>query len=133
MEEKAFVYTKNNVHIVQTVMEQVCVSIEDESQDAYNAMVLKYVFIDVLSSTVKSVEARKYVFMEDWNPNVYNVVEIVFVFTHVLGQGALCVTEEASAFTKEYEHDAKTVVVLKYVHISEDEQRVLFAKVNAKQ
>ena len=40
-------------------------SIEDESQDVYNAMVLKYVFIKELSSTVKNVEARKYVSMED--------------------------------------------------------------------
>ena len=61
------------------------------------------------------------------------MVETVSVFTHVLGQGAESVTEEAFAYTKEYEHGAKIVVVLKYVHINEDEQRVLFAKTNVKQ
>tara|TARA_Y100000385_G_scaffold267956_1_gene304555 strand:+ start:1457 stop:1603 length:147 start_codon:yes stop_codon:yes gene_type:complete len=48
-------------------------------------------------------------------------VETVFVCTRVLGQGAKTVTEEAFAYTREYEQDAKTVMVLKYVHINEDE------------
>ena len=60
-------------------------------------------------------------------------METVSVFTHVFGRGALCVMEEAFAYTKEYEHGAKIVVVLKYVHINEDEQRVLFARTNVKQ
>jgi hypothetical protein len=41
------------------------VSIEDESQDVYNAMVLKYVFIKELNLTAKIAEALKYVSTKD--------------------------------------------------------------------
>jgi len=46
-------------------MEQAFVCIKEESQDAYNAKVLKFVFTTGLSSTVKIVEALKYVSIKD--------------------------------------------------------------------
>ena len=65
MEEKAHVFTKNNVHIAQIVTVQAYVSIGEESQDACNATVLKFVFTKELSSTAKNVEAPKYVSIKD--------------------------------------------------------------------
>jgi hypothetical protein len=46
-------------------MEQVFVFIKEESQDVYNAKVLKFVCTIELSSTAKTVEAHKYVFTKD--------------------------------------------------------------------
>jgi len=46
-------------------MEQVFVFIKEESQDAYNAKVLKFVFTIELNSTAKTVEVLKYVSIKD--------------------------------------------------------------------